>query len=383
MPPNEETFKKLDLNAVPSPAFVVDEVLLRKNCALLKSIMDSTGAKILLAMKGFAMWSAFPIIREYLPGTTASALNEALLGHEEFGGETHACAPAFREVEFDEIARVCDHIVFNSFNQWRQFKDRAKGVSCGIRVNPRQSEVETPLYDPCAPGSRLGVTPEAFEWDAMEGIEGLHFHTLCELNSDALERTLAAFEKHFARAIPQMKWINFGGGHHITRPDYDVERLCRLITDFKAKYHVEVYLEPGEAVALNTGVLVASVQDIIENERSIALLDTSATAHMPDVLEMPYRPYIYGADEAGKLPHTYRLGGSTCLAGDIIGDYSFAQPLNIGDRLLFHDMAHYSMVKTTMFNGINLPSIVLWNSDTNALKVVREFGYEDYKGRLS
>jgi len=383
MLPNEETFQKLDPYAVPSPAFVVDEVLLQKNCALLKSVMDRTGATILLAMKGFAMWSAFPIIREYLPGTTASALNEALLGHEEFGGETHACAPVFRDVEFDEIARVCDHIVFNSFNQWRRYRARAKGVSCGIRVNPRQSEVETALYDPCAPCSRLGVTPENFEWDALEGIEGLHFHTLCELNSDSLERTLTAFEKHFGRAIPQMKWINFGGGHHITRPGYDVELLCQLITDFKSRYDLKVYLEPGEAIALNTGVLVASVQDILQNDRTLAILDTSATAHMPDVLEMPYRPHIYGAGKPDEFAHTYRLGGSTCLAGDVIGDYSFPQPLKVEDRLIFHDMAHYSMVKTTMFNGINLPSIVLWNSDTNTLRVVREFGYEDFKGRLS
>jgi len=297
------------------------------------------------------------------------------------------CAPAYRDDEFARIEQIVDHIVFNSFSMWDRFKTRVqqseREIRCGLRVNPRHSEVKTAIYDPCAAGSRLGICVDDFAGKDLSGITGLHFHTLCELNSDALERTLEVVEKQFGDLLRRMEWINMGGGHHVTRADYDVDLLCRLIEGVRERYEVEVYLEPGEAIALNTGFLVSSVLDIVHNEIDIAVLDTSASAHMPDVLEMPYRPQIEGADEPGKKAHTYRLAGMTCLAGDVIGDYSFDRPLKVGDRLVFGDMAHYTMVKNTMFNGVNLPDIVLYDPDEDAFHVQRRFEYEDYRGRLS
>lgn len=376
-------FQGLDLERLPSPCYVVDAALLRRNLEVLADVQERSGATILLALKGFAMWSAFPIVREYLRGTTASSLNEVRLAHEHFGGELHAYAPAYREEEWEGYRAMADHVVFNSISQWKQFRGRAAGLSCGIRINPRHSEVATAIYDPCAPGSRLGVTRDQFDASEMDGLEGLHFHTLCELNSDALERTLAAVESQFGEELRRVRWVNFGGGHHITRLDYDIERLVRLVRDFRGRHGVEVYLEPGEAIALNTGILVATVLDTVHNETPILMLDTSATAHMPDVLEMPYRPVIAGAGDPGATPHTYRLGGLTCLAGDVIGDWSFPGPMAPGDKIVFQDMAHYTMVKNTTFNGVNLPAIALHDSTTGLTRVVRQFGYEDYAGRLS
>ncbi|MFC2991641.1 carboxynorspermidine decarboxylase [Halomonas tibetensis] len=377
-----------DVGACPSPAYVVDDALLRRNLELLGQIQARTGARILLALKGFAMWDTFPLVRQYLVGTTASGQDEARLGAEAFGGEVHCYSPAFTEEEMQVVLRYADHLSFNSPGQWEHFRNivmaAPRRVSCGMRVNPEHSTGAVPIYDPCAPGSRLGTRAKDLAGADMEGLEGLHFHTLCEQNSDALEETLAAFEAKFGQYLGGMKWVNLGGGHHITREDYDVERLVRLIRDFKARHpHLTVYLEPGEAVALNTGYLVCSVLDIVENDGPIAILDTSATAHMPDVLEMPYRPQIIGAGEPSEKAHTYRLGGMTCLAGDVIGDYSFDAPLAIGDRLVFTDMAHYTMVKTTTFNGIRLPSICRIGETSRAVRTVRTFGYVDYMQRLS
>ncbi|MCE5283949.1 MAG: carboxynorspermidine decarboxylase [Deltaproteobacteria bacterium] len=376
----------LDLKDLPTPCYVIDEPALVRNLEVLDAVQERTGCKILMALKGFAMFGVFPLIRQRLRGVAASSLHEARLGREEFGREVHVYAPAYREGEFDELLACCDHIVFNSFSQWRRFKPRIasakKEVSCGIRVNPEHSEVRVALYDPCAPFSRLGVTREHFRGEDLRGISGLHFHTLCELNADSLERTLRAFEEKFGEFIPAMKWINFGGGHHITRPDYDVELLCRLIADFRKRYGVEVYLEPGEAVALNAGYLIASVLDLLHNGRPIAILDASAAAHAPDVLEMPYRPEIEGAGKEGEFPYSYRLGGLTCLAGDVFGDYSFPEPLQVGSKLVFTDMAHYTMVKNTTFNGVGLPAIAIRGAD-GKIRIVRRFGYEDYRNRLS
>lgn len=378
-----------DVARVPSPCYLIDLGLLRKNLEVLASVQERTGCRILLALKGFAAWSTFGLCREYLAGAAASSLHEAKLAREYFDKEVHLCAPAYRDDEMDDYLRIVDHIVFNSFGQWQRHKDKVqsalRSVACGLRVNPMHSEVKTKIYDPCAPGSRLGILPECFKADALNGITGLHFHTLCELNADSLQRTLPAVEKYFGDVIKKMDWVNFGGGHHITRPDYDVNLLCTLINEFKARYPnlKTLYLEPGEAIALNTGVLVATVLDIVHNAMDIAILDTSASAHMPDVLEMPYRPAIAGADEPGKKPHTYRLAGPTCLAGDVVGDYAFDAPLKVGDKLVFGDMAHYTMVKNTMFNGINLPDIVLYDPATDDYRVQRHFTYEDFKSRLS
>lgn len=370
-----------------TPCYVVDESLLRRNLSVLKHVQEETGCKIILALKGFAMFSVFPVIREYLKGVTASSLDEARLGFEEFGGEVHACAPAYRKEEMKELMKYCCHITFNSFSQWEKFKpvlmSSKKKVEAGLRINPEHSEVKVKIYDPCASGSRLGIKLRDFENKDLSGITGLHFHTLCELNSDSLERTLSAVEKRFGRYIESMKWINFGGGHHITRKDYDVRLLCRLIKNFKKKYNTEVYLEPGEAIALNTGFLVSEVMDIVHNEMDIAILDTSAAAHMPDVLEMPYRPKIIGAGIPGEKKITYRLAGMTCLAGDVIGDYSFSRRLKPGDRLVFTDMAHYTMVKNNTFNGIRLPSIAVYEPAPKRVRIVRKFSYQDYRNRLS
>ncbi|MBK9072620.1 MAG: carboxynorspermidine decarboxylase [Myxococcales bacterium] len=381
---------RINVSALQTPCYVTDLGALAQNLALMERIQREADCKIILALKGFAQWSTFPLIKQYLQGTTASSVAEARLGREEFGGEVHAYAPAWSEADLREIVELVDHIVFNSPGQWKRLRPivaaaRARGrkLTCGLRTNPEHREVEVALYDPAAACSRLGTTRANVTAADLEGLDGLHFHTLCELGSDALERTLEAFVAKFGEFLPQCKWVNFGGGHHITRPGYDVERLIAIIKNFKARFGVDVYLEPGEAVALGTGVLVASVLDIFHNGVDIAILDTSATAHMPDVLEMPYRPQILGAGEAGATPHTYRLGGLTCLAGDVIGDYSFAKPLAIGDKLVFLDMAHYTMVKNTMFNGVQLPSIATHDPATGHIAVSRSFGYEDYRNRLA
>ena len=377
--------KKIDLAAFPTPYFVVDEARLRHNLVILKGVCDRTGCKILLAQKAFSMFAAYPIIREYLAGTTASGLFEARLGHEQFGGETHVFSPAYREEEFVQLLQYADDFVFNSPNQLRKYGKRAKdaGKSVGLRVNPECSTQEGhAIYDPCAPGSRLGTTLANFDESLLPLLDGLHFHTLCEQNSDDLETTARAFEEKFGKYLHGLKWVNFGGGHHITRPDYDIERLARTIEHFRDTYGVQVYLEPGEAVVYHAGFLVASVLETLHNGMDIAILDTSAACHMPDVLEMPYRPPLWQSGEPGEKAHTYRLGGPTCLAGDIIGDYSFDQPLQEGDQLVFEDMALYTMVKTNTFNGMPLPAI-LWRDEQGQGWLVKEFGYENFKNRLS
>ncbi|WP_342565444.1 carboxynorspermidine decarboxylase [Paenibacillus sp. FSL R7-0345] len=376
----------IDISSLPSPAYLVDERLLKKNLETLNYVQERTGAKILLAQKGFSMHALYPLVGKYLHGVTSSSLFEARLGFEEMGKEVHVYAPAYMDREFDELLGYTDHIVFNSFDQWNRFKDRVqnagKPISCGIRVNPEYSEIEVPLYDPCYNYSRMGVTLPNFRPEELDGIEGLHFHTMCEQNSDTLERTLKVVEEKFGQYLHGMKWLNFGGGHHITRDDYDLETLIKCILHMKETYNVQIYLEPGEAVALNTGYLVATVLDTMHNGMDIAILDTSAECHMPDVLAMPYRPNIIGSGQPGEFPYTYRLGGMTCLAGDIIGDYSFPEPLKYGDKLVFLDMAIYSMVKNHMFNGVNLPAIASYN-DEEGLKIIREFEYSDFSGRLS
>ena len=378
-----------DLDKLQTPCYLIDLGLLEKNLRVLKNVQERTGCKILLAQKGYAAWSTYGLCRQYLAGTAASSLHEAKLGAEYFGGEIHLCAPAYRDNEINESIHIVDHIVFNSFAQWNRYKSRVQDeprkIECGLRINPMHSEVKTKIYDPCAPVSRLGIPADQFKPDALDGITGLHFHTLCELNADSLKRTLSVVEDQFGQTIKQMEWINFGGGHHITRADYDVDLLCELITGFYQRYPnlKTIYLEPGEAVALNTGVLVATVLDLVHNEMDIAILDASASAHMPDVLEMPYRPEITNAARPNEKPHTYRLAGPTCLAGDVIGDYSFEETLDVGDKLVFSDMAHYTMVKNTMFNGINLPDIVLYNPASYEYKLQRRFTYEDFKSRLS
>lgn len=371
--------------AVSTPCYLMDEALLIQNLELLSRVKRETGCKILLAQKAFSMFSLYPLIGEYLDGATASGLYEARLGFEEMGRENHIFSPAYREEDFDEILTLCDHIVFNSLRQVRLFAGRAgqAGREWGLRINPECSTQEHAIYDPCSPGSRLGVTREQLGDCLSDGISGLHFHTLCEQDSVALETTLQAVEERFGEFLPGLQWLNFGGGHHITRPGYDIERLCRCINRMQQKYGVQVYLEPGEAVVLNTGFLVSSILEITRNgDVTNVILDTSAACHMPDVLEMPYRPPLMGSGEAGEKTNTYRLGGPTCLAGDIIGDYSFDHPLQEGDRLVFEDMALYTMVKNNTFNGMPLPAILLLTKDGD-MKLVRQFGYEDFKNRLS
>lgn len=370
--------------AVKTPYFLVDEERLVKNLELLKEIQEETGCRILLAQKAFSGFFAYPLMRRYLAGTTASGLCEARLGKEEFGGETHVFSPAYREDEFEELLSYADHFVFNSPAQLRRYAGRAKqaGKSVGLRVNPECSTQEGhAIYDPCAPGSRLGTVKEQFDEELLPLLDGLHFHTLCEQNSDDLETTAQAFEEKFGRYLGQMKWVNFGGGHHITREDYDVERLKKIIRHFREQYDVEVYLEPGEAAVLNAGFLVSSVLETMKNGMDIAILDTSAACHMPDVLEMPYRPPVLSSGMPGEKEYTYRLAGPTCLAGDVIGDYSFDHPLEEGEQVVFGDMALYTMVKTNTFNGMLLPSIVWKNRDGEEI-LIKEFGYEDFKGRL-
>lgn len=367
---------------VNTPAYVLDESRLLHNLEILKGVQERTGCKILLAQKAFSMFSVYPLIAEYLSGTTASGLFEAKLGREEFEGEVHVFSPAYKYEDICEIVDVSDHIVFNSLRQLRKFGHicREAGKSVGLRINPECSTQEASIYDPCAAGSRLGV--RACDLSEFPDVDGLHFHTLCEQNADALEITLKAVEEKFGEYLHKCKWVNFGGGHHITRPDYDIALLERLITDFQQKYNVQVYLEPGEAVALRAGYLVTEVMDIVENGMNIAILDASAACHMPDVLEMPYRPPLFESGEAGEKAHTYRLSSCTCLAGDIIGDYSFDEPLYIGDRLCFEDMAIYSMVKNNTFNGMPLPEIGILHTD-GSYETVKKFGYSDFKERLS
>ena len=385
-----QTFSRFDATRVPSPCFVVDVAAVEANLQILNRVQRESGAKVLAALKAFSCWSLAPLFKQYVSGTCASGLHEARLGREEFGGEVHCYSAAYKEADLIEILRVADHVVFNSFSQWQRFKPLAMAAKkdrpqlhFGIRINPEHSEGEVALYDPCAPCSRMGVPLSQFNADLLDGISGLHFHTLCQQDLPPLQRTLAAVEEKFGPYLAQMDWVNFGGGHHISRDDYQVDELIQMVKDFSHRYDVQVYLEPGEAVAIHSGVLVAEVLDVLWNGMHQAILDTSATCHMPDVLEMPYRADILGAGMPEEFPYTYRLGGMTCLAGDVIGDYSFAEPLHPGQRLMFDDMAHYTMVKTTTFNGINLPSIALWDSRTDELRVIREFGYEDFKTRLS
>lgn len=374
------------LKSVNTPSYVVDERKLRENLEVLQMVQERTGCHILLAQKAFSMFYFYPMIGRYLAGATASGLFEAKLAHEFMPGkENHVFSPAYKEKDFAELVQICDHIIFNSFAQWKKYKDIALngGVECGIRINPQCSTQEGhAIYDPCAPGSRLGVTLDNFEPDKLDGLAGLHFHTLCEQNSDDLKTTLKAVDNKFGKYLSSLKWLNFGGGHHITREDYDIELLINCINYMKNKYDLEIYLEPGEAVALNAGWLVSEVLEIIDNDIQIAILDTSAACHMPDVLEMPYRPNVIGAGKPGKKPFTYRFGGPTCLAGDIIGDYSFDRPLQVGDKVIFCDMAIYSMVKNNTFNGMPLPDIAVLHED-NSIEIVKSFGYEDFKMRLS
>ena len=447
------TLDRLQPQRFASPAFVVDEAALRANVAVLDDIQRCSGAKILLALKGFAMWSLFDLLSRAgqgpLYGCCASSPDEARLGREEFGGEVHAFAAGYSDDDVRTLLPLVDHLVFNSFAQWRRFRplveahnraaalagatpgatserhpahlsvlsgeasgDRAFGaggdadthrphdgsspdvpptfrpdaprlVRCGIRVNPEHSEGATAIYNPCAPTSRLGVRPRHFVPEALDGISGLHFHTLCEQNADALERTLDAVENHFGPWLGRMDWVNFGGGHHITRADYDSERLCRCIARVRQRYDVQVYLEPGVAVALNAGYLISTVLDVVEADMPVVILDSSAAAHMPDVLEMPYRPHVLDSAQPGEKPWACRLAGKSCLAGDQIGEYAFDAPLRPGDRVVFTDMAIYSMVKTTTFNGLRLPDIYRWDSASDTVRLVRRFGYEDFRTRLS
>jgi len=375
----------MKLEQVPTPSYVIDEGQLEKNLQILVRVQEEAGCKVLLAQKAYSLYATYPLISRYLSGTTASGLYEARLGREEFPGEVHVFAPAFKDSEIDEVLEISDHIVFNSERQLRKHIDkcRAAEVSVGLRINPECStQGEHALYDPCAYGSRFGVTIANFNPEVMDLVDGLHFHTLCEQNADDLVTTLAAVEEKFGQYLHQVKWVNFGGGHHVTRGDYDVDLLVSEIKRIKDKYAVEVYIEPGEAIALNAGYLATEVLDIVENGINTLVLDTSATCHMPDVLEMPYRPPLRDGFEANEKAYTYRLSSNTCLTGDIIGDYSFENPIEIGDRLYFEDMAIYSFVKNNTFNGIGLPSLYLMDKEGDC-HLVKAFGYDDFKGRLS
>ncbi len=375
---------------LPTPCFVIDENRLMQNLAILASIRERTGANILLALKGFAMFSTFPLISAVLQGTCASSPHEARLGREEFGKEVHAFAAAYSDSDIEELAELADHIIFNSFAQFHYFAPILKQASlrtgrhvhCGLRINPEHSEGTVPMYDPCSPGSRLGIRRAAFNGQSLAGISSLHFHTLCEQDALPLARTLAKVETQFGHLFSGLSHLNFGGGHHITRPGYDYDLLCTCINRIRQRYGLQVYLEPGEAIALHTGVLVSRVLDIVEADMPIAILDTSAAAHMPDVLEMPYRPEVTGAALPGEKAWTCRLAGKSCLAGDVIGEYSFDTPLKRNDKVIFLDMAHYSMVKTTTFNGLALPAIARIKYNTQTLEMIRTFGYEDFKMRL-
>ncbi|MFD2609900.1 carboxynorspermidine decarboxylase [Deinococcus taklimakanensis] len=393
----------VDWASIPSPAFVLDETRLRRNLALISAVQRESGAQIIVAFKGFSMWSTFPLLREYgITGATASSLNEAILAKEEMRGEVHVYAPAYSDEDFPQILELADHLVFNSFGQWERFKPqveaaRAAGreLHVGIRVNHEYGEVETDLYNPAGPFSRLGVTRREFRGDLLDGVDGLHFHSLCENDSSTLERTLVAFEEKFGEFLPRMKWVNFGGGHLMTREGYDLERLIRVVREFRARHGVHVILEPGSAFGWQTGWLVSSVLDVVHNVKDALLLDVSVSAHMPDVLEMPYRPRILGAgdlpeqghhreasDGAAQEGHPYIVGGTTCLAGDVIGEYVFPHAMKVGDRVVFDDMIHYTMVKTTFFNGVKHPDIGILHADRR-YELVKRFGYEEFKAKLS
>jgi carboxynorspermidine decarboxylase len=378
----------LDYSKIPSPAFVLDEKLLRKNLELIDRVQKEAGIEIILAFKGFAMWSAFPLVRQYLKGATASSLNEARLCFDEMKTRAHVYSPVYFENEFNQLLGYTSHMVFNSVSQFEKYYAKTQQadhkISCGIRVNPEYSDVETDLYNPSASGSRLGLGSAEFPDELPEGIEGIHFHVLCESDSYSLEKVLRNLEQKFAKYLHQVKWVNMGGGHLMTREGYDHQHLIQLLKNFKKKYNVQVILEPGSAIAWETGVLISTVQDVVEHKGiKTAILDVSFTAHMPDTLEMPYRPKIVGAsDPSEKSKHLYRLGGVSCLAGDFMEVYDFGKELKPGDLVIFKDMIHYTMVKTTMFNGVNHPAIAIWTED-NHLKIVREFTYEDFKGRLS
>lgn len=373
-----------DFLSIKTPCYVIDEARLIRNLEILHGVEERTGAKILLAQKAFSCWELYPLIGRYIAGTACSGLFEARLGYEEMGKENHVFSAAYREEEIDEIIGYCGHIIFNSFAQLDRYRDRvlSAGKKIGLRINPEFStQIGHEIYDPCSTKSRLGITNKNFRRDNLDGVSGLHFHTLCEQNSDDLEKTLDAVEEKFGDILGKMEWINFGGGHHITREDYDISRLERCIKSIQQKYRVEVYLEPGEAVALNAGYLVTEILDITENDMPIAILDTSAACHMPDVLEMPYKPPLFDAGEPEEKKYTYRLGSQTCLAGDVIGEYSFDKPLKVGERMIFCDMAIYSMVKNNTFNGMPLPDIVVKRTNGN-LEVICKFGYDDFKNRL-
>ncbi|MCF6205671.1 MAG: carboxynorspermidine decarboxylase [Sulfurovum sp.] len=377
---------KKHISDLPSPCWLLEEKKLIHNLETIRHIKEQSGAKVLLALKGYALWKSFDTMRPYLDGCCASGLHEAKLAAEEFAKEVHTYSPAYKEEEIEEIAALSHHLVFNSPAQFKRFAPQAKetnpALSLGLRVNPEYSASPKEIYNPCGLYSRLGTTLNHFDVTLLPQLDGLHFHALCEQDSDALEAVLENFEQKFGAYIPQMKWVNFGGGHHITRQGYDIEKLISLIKNFKAKYGVEVYLEPGEAIGWETGTLIATVLDIVHNGIDIAILDTSAEAHMPDTIIMPYRAEVRGAGKAGEKAYTYRLGGNTCLAGDIMGDYSFDEPLKIGDKIIFEDQMHYTMVKATTFNGIKLPSIAI-EKVNGSIEVIREFGYEDFKNRLS
>ncbi len=375
------------LRLSPSPAYIVDLGRIRRNLAILDDLQKRSGAKVLLALKAFSMWSVFPLISSTLSGVCASSPWEARLGREEFGGEVHSFAAGFRKEDVVDLLDVSNHIVFNSFNQMERFRNLwepcSGKISVGLRVNPEHSEGASPIYDPCAPCSRLGIPRGEFEGRSLAGVEGLHFHTLCEQLFEPLERTAKVFEEKFGEFLPKLRWINFGGGHHITREGYDIDGLIELVKYFREKYFLEVYLEPGEAVVIGSGILVGEVLDIVRNGMDIAILDISATCHMPDILEMPYRPELSGGSNPGEKRYLYRLAGPSCLAGDVIGDWSFDEPLAVGKRVAFLDMAHYTMVKTTTFNGIRHPSICSYDPDCAVFEVKRSFSYEDFRNRLS
>lgn len=370
---------------LPSPSYIIKEKDLKGNLEILQDVKIKSGAKIILAQKAFSMFSVYPLIAQYLDGSAASGIFEARLGFEEMGKETHVFSGAYNDEEIEQLLDLANYIVFNSFNQLNRYRDKvlAKGIKIGLRINPQCSTQEGPaIYDPCAPFSRLGITKENFDENNLQGVSGLHFHTLCQQNADALARTLQAVEEQFGHILPKMEWLNLGGGHHITRDDYDRELLVQLILGLKEKYNLQIYLEPGEAIALNAGILRCQVLDTIKNGMDIAILNTSAACHMPDVLEMPYRPPLKDSGFPNEKEYLYRLGGPTCLAGDIIGDYSFDEPLKIGDTLEFEDMAIYTMVKNNTFNGMPLPAIILEKED-GQYKIIKEFDYFDFKNRLS
>jgi carboxynorspermidine decarboxylase len=371
---------------LPSPCWILEEKKLIKNLEQIKQIKEKSGAKVLLALKGYALWKSFPLLTPYLDGCCASGLHEAQLADETFSKEVHTYSPAFKYEEIEKIASISHHLVFNSPAQFKQFSKRAKEInpslSLGLRVNPEYSQAPKEIYNPCGLHSRLGTTLRNFDETIMDACDGLHFHALCEQSADALEEVLYHFEEKFGKYISKMKWINFGGGHHLTKEGYDIDKLIDIIQHFKEKYQVEVYLEPGEAIGWETGTLVTTVLDIVHNGIDITILDSSAEAHMPDTIIMPYRADVLGAGDAHEKAHTYRLAGNTCLAGDIMGDYSFDTPLNIGDKVVFLDQMHYTMVKATTFNGVKLPSIAIEKQD-GTIEVVREFTYEDFKNRLS